>query len=111
MSPRARLGSAKPGIVPVSTPWHSLRLLGLDSGPTVFLTDQTGSLNGFVTPTGGDPVGRIPAPATTSAAPAPAPADQARKWMDRFCRILGDETLPSAAVQKLPPGAYRGPLC
>lgn len=101
-------GSAKPGIVQVSTPWRDLTLLGADSRPTVFLTDGQ-SMNGFITPAGGDPVGKIPVPATGSA--APVPADRARRWMERFCQILGDETLPPAAVQKLPPAAYRKALC
>ncbi|MED7823465.1 nSTAND1 domain-containing NTPase [Streptomyces chiangmaiensis] len=100
--------SAKPGVVQVSAPWRDIALLGPDSRPTVFLTDGLG-MNGFVTPVGGDPVGRIPEPATGSA--GPVPADRAQRWMDRFCRILGDETLPAAAEQKLPPAAYRKSLC
>ncbi|MFJ2825941.1 trypsin-like peptidase domain-containing protein [Streptomyces toxytricini] len=58
----------------------------------------------------GDVVRRLTtAPA---AAPGGAPSrDDARRWMDRFCRILMDETLPPAAAGKLPPGSYRGKLC
>ncbi len=46
-------------------------------------------------------------PDTTSSSPAGTP----QQWFAALCRKIGDTTLPTAVEQKMPPGAYRGPLC
>ncbi|MFB6808730.1 hypothetical protein [Streptomyces sp. NPDC056387] len=56
-----------------------------------------------------DALSRIPAEAAS--VPTSPSADEAKQWMDRLCRILGDETLPPATVGNLPPGTYREELC
>ncbi|MFF5449329.1 trypsin-like peptidase domain-containing protein [Streptomyces sp. NPDC012888] len=87
--------------------WSAVDLTGPQGRPVVVLHSL--GLMAVVRDAGGDPLGRIPAEA---AAPDPdPPAAAARKWMDRFCRVLGDETLPPALAGEWPPGTYRGPLC
>ncbi|WP_190126713.1 S1 family peptidase [Streptomyces inusitatus] len=87
--------------------WTSLDLTGPADRTSVVLE----SMGAFavVGPDEGDPLARLP---DREEKPVKAPsADRARGWMAKLCRILGDETLPPAVNENVPPGAYRGPLC
>ncbi|MFF7655285.1 WD40 repeat domain-containing protein [Streptomyces sp. NPDC007983] len=90
----------------VDSPWK-IDLLGPDGDPSAIL-----SANGLLAVVGrgkGGPLHRLPGSTGT---PANAPsAAEAKRWMAHLCGILGDETLPRAADEKLPPGTYRGALC
>ncbi|MGY3684831.1 nSTAND1 domain-containing NTPase [Streptomyces sp. TE33382] len=87
--------------------WMGLDLIGPADRPSVVL-DSMGVV-AVVGPGEGDPLARLPVPGEK---PVKAPSvGRAGGWMTRLCRILGDETLPPAVNENVPPGAYRGPLC
>lgn len=87
--------------------WSGLELTGPADRTSVVL-DSMGVV-GVVRSGDGDALGRLPAPGTK---PVKTPSvAEAGRWMTRFCRILGDETLPPAVNENVPPGAYRGTLC
>ncbi|MEU1802855.1 trypsin-like peptidase domain-containing protein [Streptomyces sp. NPDC019937] len=106
-SPGSSAGSADDDFVTrVESPWK-IDLLGPDGAPSAIL-----SANGLLAVVGrgkGGPLHRLPGSTGT---PANTPsAAEAKRWMAHLCGILGDETLPQAAREKLPPGAYREALC
>ncbi|MFE5852298.1 trypsin-like peptidase domain-containing protein [Streptomyces sp. NPDC056500] len=87
--------------------WVGLDLVGSADRPSVVL-DSMGVV-ALVGPGDGDPLARLPA---LGAKPVKAPSvDKADGWFTRLCRILGDETLPPAVNEKVPPGSHQGPLC
>ncbi|MFD4240359.1 trypsin-like peptidase domain-containing protein [Streptomyces sp. NPDC058525] len=88
--------------------WSGLELTGPADGPSVVM-DGLGMVAVAGPGDGGDALGRLPAP---GAKPVETPpAAEAARWMTRLCRTLGDETLPPAVDENVPPGAYRGALC
>ncbi|MET9887431.1 serine protease [Streptomyces sp. NPDC006430] len=89
--------------------WAAMDLTGPAGGQAVVL--KSFGVLAVVGPAPGerDALSRIPAEAAS--VPASPSVDEARQWMDRLCRILGDETLPPATAGNLPPGTYRGALC
>ncbi|MEU5715764.1 trypsin-like peptidase domain-containing protein [Streptomyces sp. NPDC020403] len=87
--------------------WSGLDLTGPADRTSVVL-DSMGVV-AVVGPGDGDALGRLPAPGAKPV--TSASVEQARGWMTRLCRILGDDSLPPAVSGNVPPGAYRGPLC
>ncbi|MER5477123.1 serine protease [Streptomyces sp. NPDC002734] len=108
-------GASPPGYDPfaLSEAW-SVDLLGSGENLSAVLYGQRGVL-ALVGPGKGGPIGRLPtsAPAADGSEQATAApsSGEAKRWMADLCRALGDEKLPTAAAEKLPPGAYRGALC
>ncbi|AEW99654.1 serine protease [Streptantibioticus cattleyicolor] len=112
-----------PGSLALAPPWRSVALLGRSGTSAVLLANW--GLDAFVGASGdGDTLSKVPAvppPAVPTASPfrfptldpdAPAsPGGTPARWMDRLCRVVADPNLRPAAERKLPPGAYRGPLC
>ncbi|MQS36218.1 nSTAND1 domain-containing NTPase [Streptomyces katsurahamanus] len=104
--------------------WRKADLLGAEDGEPAAVLVGLGMI-ALVGP--GEDAGawsRLPQPGDTpgvSASPSRSatgtpPGDHAtgtrpEEQMTRLCRILGDEKLPAAVEGKVPPGAYRGPLC
>ncbi|MEE4593607.1 trypsin-like peptidase domain-containing protein [Streptomyces sp. DSM 41524] len=97
----------------VDSRWQ-IDLLGPGDAPSAVLSER--GLLAVIGPGKGDPLRRLPGPTpgtgqpTAAAAKRPS-APEAKRWMAHLCDILGDETLPTAVAEKLPPGAYRGALC
>ncbi|MBB4781283.1 trypsin-like peptidase domain-containing protein [Streptomyces rapamycinicus] len=99
----------------VDSRWQ-IDLLGPGDAPSAVLSER--GLLAVVGPGKGDPLHRLPRPTAgtgptgPTGTPAKRPsAPEAKRWMAHLCDILGDETLPAAVGEKLPPGAYRGALC
>ncbi len=88
--------------------WSGLDLTGPADRPSVVM-DTMGVVAVAGPGDDGDALGRLPAPGAKPVK-TPSPAEAAA-WMTRLCRILGDETLPPAVNENVPPGAYRGSLC
>ncbi|MEU6812587.1 serine protease [Streptomyces sp. NPDC046831] len=113
-SPPAPGGSPGDGPVVAVAPRWTIDLLGSDDGLSALLYEYPGVL-AVVGRGKGGPLHRLPAPQAGTGAtgkPVGVPsAAEAKRWMGRLCGTLGDETLPRAAEEKLPPGAYRGALC
>ncbi|MFI7236089.1 trypsin-like peptidase domain-containing protein [Streptomyces cyaneofuscatus] len=87
--------------------WSGVELTGPAGRPSLVLESM--GVVAVVRPGDGDALSRLPAlTAKTDKTPAVA---ETKRWMTRLCRILGDETLPTAVNENVPPGAYRGPLC
>ncbi|WP_327379212.1 serine protease [Streptomyces sp. NBC_01212] len=101
-----------PGDGPVRTigggqTWSVVELTGPADRPSVVL-ESMGAV-AVVGPGDGDALDRLPVPAArTDGTPS---VTEARRWMARFCRILGDEGLPAAVNENIPPGAHRETLC
>ncbi|MER6031920.1 trypsin-like peptidase domain-containing protein [Streptomyces sp. NPDC001851] len=96
-----------PGVQPVFGPWQVVDTYGIVDGTTAALTGR--GLNALVRAEGhGDPMRRLPAAAAAASSP---PGGLPQQWFQSLCRKLGDTALPDAVEQKMPPGAYRGPLC
>ncbi|MFE7354683.1 trypsin-like peptidase domain-containing protein [Streptomyces sp. NPDC057543] len=99
------------GIPVVSGPWTTIDTFG-PNGTTALLTDD--NLNAVVKAQGNnDPLQRLPAVPEfwVSDGPPVSPAGGPQRWLTALCGILGSTALSPAAEQRLPPGAYRGPLC
>ncbi|MFF8596979.1 trypsin-like peptidase domain-containing protein [Streptomyces sp. NPDC015220] len=112
-SPSASGGSPGDGPVTVGSRWR-IDLLGSGDGLSALLYDYPGVLAVVGSGKGG-PLRRLPTRTDRigeTGKPARIPsAAEAKRWMAHLCGSLGDETLPRAAEEKLPPGAYRGALC
>ncbi|WP_407698129.1 WD40 repeat domain-containing protein, partial [Streptomyces jumonjinensis] len=95
--------------------WEKVDLLGAEDGEPAAVLVGLGMI-ALVGP-GGDAGAwsRLPQPGDipgVSASPSrSATGTRPEEQMMRLCRILGVEKLPAAAEGKVPPGAYRGPLC
>ncbi|MFF3754835.1 trypsin-like peptidase domain-containing protein [Streptomyces sp. NPDC002018] len=106
------------GLPASGTPADDGPITRLDSRWAVDLLGSGAELSALLSDSGvlavvgsddGDAVRRLPPPAA-KAGGTPSAADAGR-WTAGLCRILGDDTLPPAAAEKVPPGAYRGPVC
>ncbi|MBP8537575.1 trypsin-like peptidase domain-containing protein [Streptomyces sp. MK37H] len=106
-------GSADDGFLTrVDSRWQ-IDLLGPGDAPSAVLSER--GLLAVVGPGRGGALHRLPG-STAGTGPTGAPAKrpsapEAKRWMAHLCDTLGDETLPPAVGEKLPPGAYRGALC